>query len=132
MSLVAGKIMTKISQHFTSPMETACRCGCGQDIIKPELVSVLEAIRNIAGLPIIIHCWNRCPAHNERVGGVLDSQHVFGNAADFHIKNMLIKDTHKFISNLYDDKIIPHVGYYDWGCHVDIRDGQGNWGEKIS
>ena len=124
--------MTKISDHFTSPIETACRCGCGQDIVKPELVSVLEAIRTIAGLPVVIHCWNICTIHNERVGGVPDSQHISGNAADFHIKNMSIKELHKLLNSMYDDMIIPHIGYYDWGCHVDIRDGHGSWGVSIA
>ena len=123
--------MGKISEHF-SDLESQCRCGCGQNIIKPELVSTLEAIRNLANLPVIIHCWNRCQKHNDRVGGVPNSQHIIGTAADFHIKNMSIKKLHEFVGQLYEDKIIRHVGYYDWGCHIDIRDGQGSWGEPIA
>ena len=121
----------KISEHFND-IESRCRCGCGQNIVIPELVSVLEAIRMLSGRPVIIHCWNRCANHNERVGGVPNSQHITGMAADFHIRNMSIKELHEFILNMHEDKIIPHVGFYDWGCHVDIRDGMGSWGERIS
>ena len=125
--------MKKISENFTSPIETACKCGCGQDIIKPELVSTIQAIRNLAGNSVIVHCWNRCQKHNDSLpNSVPNSQHIYGNAIDFHVRGMSMKKLHEFIGQLYEDGIIRHVGYYDWGCHIDIRDGHGSWGEPVA
>ncbi len=45
--------------------------------------NVLEPIRSTVGLPLHIDDGYRCPALNEAVGGVSDSQHMEGKAADF-------------------------------------------------
>lgn len=71
------------SMHF-GPDELTCRCcGRGLDLINPRLLDLLEQLRwNIGGLPLVLSCAYRCPAHNAEVGGVMGSQHVLGNAAD--------------------------------------------------
>ena len=43
---------------------------------------VLDPARRKLGKPIIVNSGFRCPLHNERVGGVYNSQHVSGQAAD--------------------------------------------------
>ena len=45
---------------------------------------VLEPARLIAG-PIIVTSGFRCEAVNRQVGGVRNSQHMFGQAADIHL-----------------------------------------------
>lgn len=43
---------------------------------------VLEPVRERLGRPIIVNSGYRCPIHNAAVGGVANSQHLRGEAAD--------------------------------------------------
>jgi zinc D-Ala-D-Ala carboxypeptidase len=75
-----------LSEHFCAE-EMACRCGCGlglhPDDLHPELLDLLEQVRALAGgLPLAITSGLRCPAHNAAQGGVPDSPHCRGAAAD--------------------------------------------------
>ncbi len=51
-------------------------------IITPALLNGLEIVRASYGLPMLITSGYRTPANNKRVGGVVDSQHIYGMAAD--------------------------------------------------
>jgi len=73
--------MGDLSEHF-SRWEFACRCGCGFDDVDQELVSALEALRLKLGKPINITSGCRCEEHNSAVGGVFNSAHTRGTAAD--------------------------------------------------
>lgn len=76
----------KLSAHFAES-ELACPC-CGECGVTGQLVSTLEAFRQFTGRPILINSGYRCPAHNAAVGGVRDSQHTLGNAADVRVMGM--------------------------------------------
>lgn len=65
----------------------ACKCGCTQNKISPVLVQLLDTARSTSGIPFIITSGYRCPKHNKNVGGVNDSQHIYGNAADIAWKD---------------------------------------------
>ena len=47
--------------------------------------TVLEPIRLHFGAPVVIHSGYRCPALNAAIGGAKSSQHMRGEAADFHV-----------------------------------------------
>ena len=71
----------RLSDHFDSD-EFACH-HCGEVQVNPKLIELLEQLRyNIGGYPLTINSGYRCPTHNRNVGGVSNSQHVLGNAAD--------------------------------------------------
>lgn len=75
-----------ITENF-SRKEVACKCGCGMDLVSPELMTKLQECRNEYGKPMILNCVCRCPKHNAEVGGVPDSAHIatekkVGQAAD--------------------------------------------------
>lgn len=53
--------------------------------LKQLCEQVLEPLRTFAGQPIIIGSGFRCPALNKAVGGVPNSQHTIGEAADIHL-----------------------------------------------
>lgn len=53
--------------------------------LKQLCEQVLEPLRTFAGQPIIIGSGFRCPALNKAVGGVPNSQHTVGEAADIHL-----------------------------------------------
>lgn len=74
------------SAHFTDK-ELACR-HCGVNGCQQELVDALEALRVLVGVPIVVNDAYRCPVHNSEVGGVPDSEHVRGIAADIVIHGM--------------------------------------------
>jgi uncharacterized protein YcbK (DUF882 family) len=78
------------SEHF-SAAELSCHgtnCCGGQNECVPALVDALEALRAIAGVPITVDCAYRCPIHNAAVGGVPNSEHTTGIAADIKIEGM--------------------------------------------
>ena len=79
--------------EFFKPIEFRCKCSgkyCNGDTAeaKESLVRALDGLRKTAGKPIIISSGVRCPVHNSNVGGVYNSWHLTGNAADFTITGM--------------------------------------------
>ena len=72
---------TKVSENFTVA-EFASKDGARVVIINPKLPEYLQKARDHFGKPMIITSGYRTTAHNIKVGGVSNSQHVFGNAAD--------------------------------------------------
>jgi uncharacterized protein YcbK (DUF882 family) len=110
----------QMTQNFRR-REFACRCGCGFDTINLGLVMMLQALRDRLVKPIHVHCGCRCPAHNKRVGGVPESQHVGGLAADISVDGV---DP----SALFDMcRQFDGVGLYEWGVHVDVRGWRARW-----
>lgn len=65
--------------------EFRCKC-CGQvafpENIKALVENVLDPARERLGHPIVVNSGFRCPKHNAEVGGVPNSQHMKGEAAD--------------------------------------------------
>ena len=117
--------MSKLSPHF-SKAEMACRC-CGNLKIEDRLLSALETLRNLAGVPVIVHDAYRCPKHNEEVGGVADSEHTQGLAADVRISGLSLQQMYELALQ------VPEfgnggIGAYDGGfLHVDVRDHRSRW-----
>lgn len=77
--------MGDLSRNF-SRSEFACP-HCGEVEIDPLLVATLQRIRDKAG-PVVVTSGYRCPVHNEAVGGVNNSQHIYGRAADIYVPGM--------------------------------------------
>ena len=65
---------------------------------------VLDPIRDHVRLPIIINSGFRCPSLNELVGGKDSSQHLTGQAADFTVIGMTVRD-HKDLAYWCADNI---------------------------
>ena len=49
---------------------------------------VLDPLRRLYGKPIVITSGYRCPELNQKVGGVANSWHTQGNAADIHVTSL--------------------------------------------
>jgi uncharacterized protein YcbK (DUF882 family) len=77
--------MGDLSDHF-SRYEFACSCGCGYGTrpgdVSEELLHLLESMRDELGEPIHLTSGCRCAAWNGSVGGVHNSAHTRGTAAD--------------------------------------------------
>ena len=80
----AGTVWDEI-KYFKKP-EFACKCGKYCDGYPAEIdmnmAKIADEIRARIGKPISINSGLRCKTHNANVGGVSNSQHLYGNAAD--------------------------------------------------
>jgi len=112
------------SKYF-SEAETQCHCGCGGNKVNPLLLKMLDKLREMIGGPLELSCAYRCPAHNEEVGGVPDSQHVLGNAADVLVPGYSHCNTAEQLAWYAEQIGFDGIGIYpDSGfVHVDVRDG---------
>ncbi len=117
--------MGDLSAHF-SKVELACHC-CGELKIESALIEALERLRVLAGKEIIVHDGYRCPAHNQEVGGVTDSEHTRGMAADIAIHGLSLQQMYELALQVSTFRN-GGIGVYD-GCflHVDTRPHAARW-----
>lgn len=114
----------KVSTNF-KVREFACADGSDPVFISPELVSVLQNIRTHFGKPVTITSAYRTPAHNKQVGGVSDSQHLFGTAADIKVKGVSPERVAQYAEKLLTGK--GGIGVYDSFVHIDVRPTKTRW-----
>lgn len=108
--------------------DLACKC-CGEmpeNGIDQKLISVLEGMSNEVGSKLELSCAYRCPSHNEEVGGVPNSQHVQGCAADVILPDSMTIDE---LADLAERHGADGIGkYYDSQfVHVDTRGYEARW-----
>lgn len=70
----ARGINNKVPEHLIPSLRTLC-------------TEVLEPLREHVKEPVIISSGYRCPKLNKLVGGVSNSQHMTGEAADIHLSD---------------------------------------------
>ena len=93
------------------------------------LAGNLQVLRDEIGKPIIINSGYRSEAHNKRVGGVANSQHRFGRAADIRVNGMSPKQVYDTILRLMGEGKMHNggVGLYNTFTHYDVRSNQSRW-----
>ena len=111
-------------KHFTRK-EFACKCGCGQDTVDYELVTVLDRMREYFGVPIIINSGNRCKKYNKKVGGKKNSQHLVSKAADVVVSGVDPEIVRDYLELRYPDRY--GIGRYATFTHIDVRKGRARW-----
>ena len=94
-------------------------------IIDKRLVDVLDRIRERLGVPITVNSGYRCPEHNAEVGGVSDSQHVLGTAADITYDGIDIDRLAEIAEECGADGIGKY--YYQDFVHIDVRGYAARW-----
>jgi len=115
--------LVRLSKNFTH-REMRCRC-CDELLVSPWLLIGLEWLRDLIVSPIRVHSAYRCVQHNQRVGGVPNSQHILGNAADISTPTLSPKQLAMIAAE------VPHfggIGLYQNFVHVDIRPTKSRWG----
>ncbi len=105
-----------MSKYF-KPEEFTCKCGCGLNNVDPQLVELLEAAREIAGIPFVINSGCRCEEHNKNVGGTENSTHIEGKAADIRCTDS--RSRFKIKQALYAAGA-KRIGHHPSFIHVDV------------
>ena len=105
--------------------EFACKDGSDVVYVSPELVNLLQKIRNHYGKAVNINSGYRTPAYNKKVGGATYSQHLYGTAADIRITGVKPKDLAAYIETLMPNK--GGIGIYKNFVHVDVREVKSRW-----
>ena len=107
--------------------EFRCQCKgkyCNGFPVEPQekMVRTVDEIRRRLGVPVTIvesgGSGVRCPVHNANVGGVANSNHLTGNAADLHSGKSpeeMARVAEEVMGNTGE------IGIYDWGIHVGVN-----------
>lgn len=87
--------------------------------VMPDLIKVLQAIRDEFGVPVIINSGYRCIKYNGNAGGSSSSWHTIGGAADCAILvGVTTEKVFSFARNLHQ---LGAFGFYDSHFHIDVR-----------
>lgn len=126
--LLAARGETPLSRHFKA-FEFMCQDGSyGYLRVAVELVEALEMIRaELGGKPIHINSAYRPPAYNRLIGGVENSTHIDGLAADISVEGIPLSRLHEVCDFVIGDG--GGVGYYPelHFCHIDVRGHHARW-----
>ena len=120
--------------------EFACRC-CGQlpplarENVKALVSEVLDPVREKLGKPVVVNSGYRCEKHNKDVGGVRNSQHLRGEAADVTCADLprlkaLIIENGRF-DQLITYPTFLHVSYKRTGGNRHQRLKKGGAGYEL-
>lgn len=101
-----------------------------ENIIK--LSNQLQFLRDYTGRPIKINSGYRCPKYNKKIGGVKNSQHLLGKAADIVVESLKPIEVFALIEDLIDMGLMLQggLGLYDTFVHYDIRKTKARWDKR--
>lgn len=122
----------KLSKNFT--LDEMCKSKKAKELriknvpspkevarLKALCENVLQPLRDYMGEPVIINSGYRSPELNKKVGGVRDSQHLIGEAADINCKGSM-KYANRIIEfimmNLVFDQLILERNKGAFWVHV--------------
>ena len=125
-----------LTKNF-SKSEFDCNCGCDmpEEVLMEiqKLAGQLQHIRDFIRKPIKITNAYRCPEHNKKVGGVSNSQHILGKAADIQVSGLDPLEVYKTIDNLTEHGHILQggLGKYNTFTHYDIGKTRARWDKTV-
>lgn len=114
----------KLSANF-KVKEFACSDGSDPVFISPDLVEVLQKIRDHFKKAVTVNSAYRTPGKNKAVGGATYSQHLYGTAADITVKGIDPKTVAAYAETLMPDT--GGIGIYKTFTHVDVREKRSRW-----
>ena len=126
--LVAPRAGDALSEHFQAGEFMPHDASYRYVRVSPELVRRLEKIRSALGnVAITIHSAYRPPDYNRQVGGVSNSAHLDGLAADISAEGIATADLHRVCEAVIGDD--GGLGYYPGQqfCHIDVRGSRSRW-----
>jgi|TARA_R110000744_G_scaffold2627_2_gene10449 uncharacterized protein YcbK (DUF882 family) len=94
-----------------------------------KVANQLQTLRDYIGKPIQVNSAWRSEEYNASIGGVKNSQHIMGRAADIVIKGMTPIEVSKIIEELISkgDMLQGGLGIYSSFVHYDIRGTKSRW-----
>ena len=105
--------------------EFACHDGTDEILIDGRLVRYLQRERDLYG-STTINSGYRTPEYNKKVGGVANSQHVYGKASDTVCKNGSPLE----VAMTAEAMGMGGIGLYSSFTHIDTRDGKSRWDQR--
>ena len=111
--------------------EFACRC-CGElppfarENIEALVRNVLDPVREKLEKPITVNSGYRCREHNLAVGGVRNSQHLAGEAAD-----ICCADNEKLKQLIVENGKFDQLITYPTFLHVSYKRNGGNRHQRL-
>lgn len=114
----------KLSKNFTV-REFACSDGSDTVLIDTRLVELLQKIRDHFGTSVRITSGYRTKIYNAKIGGVANSYHVNGMAADIVVQGISPKRVAQYAETLD----CGGVGWYERKkfVHIDTRKNRVCW-----
>ena len=97
-----------------------------------KVANQLQILRNHLGKPIQINSAWRSEEYNASIGGVKNSQHIMGRAADIVVRDLTSTEVYNTIEELIEKGEILQggLGLYDTFVHYDIRGERARWDFK--
>ena len=90
---------------------------CGDVVIDPVLIALLQEFRDRIGRPVIITSAYRCEEHNRAIGGVPNSAHTRGYAVDVAIPDSSFR--HALVEFLIRNEV-TRFGIAEDFVHFDL------------
>lgn len=136
LSAVNGTIQPKKKEdswdniRYFKKSEFKCKCGryCNGYPAEIDLgmVSIADAVRARLGRPVPVNSGLRCKQHNANVGGVANSSHTGGTAADLGCPSGVTpQQMYDIAEDIMGDT--GGLGLYSWGIHIDSRSTKARW-----
>ena len=116
--------------------EFECKSGCEmpESVLMEvkKLANQLQIIRDFIQQPIYINSGYRCKEHNAKIGGVKNSKHILGQAADMRVDNVSPEDLYEAIENLikFNHIFEGGLGIYKTWIHYDIKLTRSRWDNR--
>ena len=127
-------IVEPVPKSYFTRSEFTCKCGCGTNKVQQDLIDMLNVIREAFGKAVTVTSGTRCVAHNAKIGGATNSNHITGHAADIRCtdRSMTPAEMYDVVMRLYREGKIPQLAgiskNYGTIIHVDVHpkraDGQ--------
>lgn len=117
-----GDLRNNLSRY-----EFTCKCAddCGYEAVDTELADAIQDGCDYFDTSVTINSGNRCPAHNEAIGGHPNSYHMKSMAADVVYKDV----SPKLVAAYFRRKYVGRygIGEYNTFTHIDVQTKSKRW-----
>lgn len=122
-----GSCFFKLNGRLTNfqVKEFACKDGSDEVLVDYALVKALQDLRDRYGVTVINSAY-RTPAYNQKIGGALKSQHIYGKASDTVCRSA----TPLEVAMTAEAWGLGGIGLYSSFTHIDTRDSKARWDQR--